>query len=77
MKTITVVLNNDEDAELLKDVLSKTTFKEEIETYVEDVEISEEELLMLNERWEQYKASPESALTLEEFKKRLNDKYGK
>ncbi len=41
---------------------------ESISPEIDDSEITEEEKMLLDERWEKYLANPESALTLEQLK---------
>jgi hypothetical protein len=72
MKTITVQLKSDKDAQLLMDILRTAKFQSEVETFQEDETISDEELQMLNERVEQYKKDPSKGKDLQEIKK----KYG-
>jgi len=38
-----------------------------------NVPVSEEEKVLLEERWQEHLRDPKSALSLEEFKKRLNE----
>ena len=76
MKTITIIVESERDADLLKKVLNETHFENKIETFEEDDELSDREIQMLEERWESYVANPGSAISLEEFKKELKDKYG-
>lgn len=76
MKTITIRVENDRDAELLKKVLQATQFENKIETFEEDEALNDDEIQMLEERWENYIANPSSAISLEDFKKELKGKYG-
>lgn len=76
MKTITVVVNNDNDAERVRKFIRSTSFEEEVETYEEELTIPDEELQVLNERWERYEKNPASALSLDEFKAYLRKKHG-
>ena len=77
MKTITVRMENDSDAELLKNILSNTKFKSEVQTIEEDDDITDEEFKMLEERWEKYERNPSSAISFEAFNEQLKAKYGK
>ena len=76
MKTITVRLENDRDAELLKNILRTTKFEDAIETSEEEDNITDEEVKMFNERVEEYRRNPSSATSLEDFKKEMKEKYG-
>ncbi len=77
MKTITIKIQSEKDAELIKRLLSEANFEALVETQEEsDYEISEEELQMLEERWEKYKANPDSAITLDALKEKIKKKYG-
>jgi hypothetical protein len=77
MKTITIRMVDDHDARLLKDILSKTKFKNEVQTIEEDDEFSDEEFHLLEERWEKYEKNPSSSVSFEEFNEELKKKYGK
>jgi hypothetical protein len=55
MKTITIRLQNDKDAELLMDIIRTAKFDSEVETFEEGETISDEELSVLNERVEEYR----------------------
>lgn len=76
MKRITIHVKNDRDAELLKSVIEKTDFEDTVEAFEEDDEITEEELRILEERWEHYKKNPSSGTSLQDFKKEMKKKYG-
>jgi hypothetical protein len=76
MKTITVRLSNDKDAELLMDILRTAKFQNEIETFEEEEIISEEELQVLNERVEEYRKDPSKGKDFQEVKDLLKSKYG-
>ena len=76
MKTITIHLQNDKDAELLMDMLRTTKFESDIETFEENDAISNEELQMLNERVEGYRKDPSKAKDLQEVRQLLKSKYG-
>ena len=77
MKTFTVRIENDKDAELLKSILSTTKFQSDVQTVEEDDDFTEEEFQMLEERWENYERNPTTAVSFEEFNKQLKEKYGK
>jgi hypothetical protein len=76
MKTITIQLQNDKDAELLMDLLRITKFESDIETFEESDTISGEELNVFNERVEEYRKDPSKGKDLQEVKKILKGKYG-
>jgi hypothetical protein len=76
MKTITIRVENDRDAELLKKVLQATRFEDKIEAIEEEEESNDVEIKMLEERWESYVRNPSSAITVDDFKKELKDKCG-
>ncbi len=77
MRTITVRMESDDDAELLKSILNTTKFKSEIQTIEEEDDITDDEFQMLEERWEKYEKNPSSAFSVEEFNAELKKKYGK
>ena len=70
-------MESDEDAELLKRILSTTKFKSEVQTVEEDEVLTDEEFRLLEERWEQYEKNPAVAMPIEEFNEQLKRKYGK
>jgi hypothetical protein len=76
MKTITVRLENDRDAELLKSILKETKFESSIETFIEEDDLSSEELHMLEERIEEYRRDPTKATGITEVRELLKKKYG-
>jgi hypothetical protein len=76
MKRITVRVENEHDEELLKKFLESTDFKDKVETFEEEEELSEEEFKILEERWMKYEKNPSSGISLADFKKNLKDKYG-
>jgi hypothetical protein len=77
MKIITVRMESDLDAELLKNILSTTKFQSEVQTIEEDDALTAEEFQMLEERWEKYKKTPATSISFEEFNEQLKEKYGK
>lgn len=77
MKTITVRMESDDDAELLKNILRTTKFQSEVQTIEEKDEFTDEEFQMLEERWEKYEKNPSSATSLDDFNEMLKRKYGK
>jgi hypothetical protein len=76
MKTITIQLQNDKDAELLMDILRITKFESDIEAFEEPDTISNDELKVFNERVEEYRKNPSKGKNLQEVKEMLKDKYG-
>ncbi|MGA3172070.1 MAG: addiction module protein [Chthoniobacteraceae bacterium] len=47
---------------------------DEIATMPDDMPVSQEEAQLLDQRWKSYMDSPEKALTLEDFKKRMSER---
>jgi hypothetical protein len=76
MRTITVRLQNDRDADLLMDLLRTAKFQSGIETFLEEEVIDDDELQLLNERVEEYRKDPSKAKNLNEVRDLLNRKYG-
>jgi hypothetical protein len=76
MRTITIKVESDKDAELLKQVLQSTHFEDKIEAFEEGEESDDKELQMLEERWESYIKNPSSAISIDDFKRDLKEKYG-
>lgn len=76
MKTITIRVKNDRDAELLKKILQSTHFEDKIEAIEEEEELDNEEIKMLEERWENYVRNPASAISVDDLKEELKNKYG-
>lgn len=77
MKTITIRIESDADAELLKKILSTTKFQSDVETIEEDEDLTEEELKMVEERWASYEKGESIPISFEEFDEQLRKKYGK
>lgn len=77
MKTITVKVESDADAELLKNILNTTKFQSEVQTIEEDENFTEEEFKLFEERWNHYEKNPGTAISFEDFDKLLKEKYGK
>ncbi len=75
MKTITIQLQEDKDAQLLMDMLRSVKFDGEIETFEEPDTISEEELQMLNDRVEEYHKDPSKGKDIKDMELILS-KYG-
>ncbi len=75
MKTITVRMESDRDAELLKNILLSTKFEDKVET-IEDDDLTSEEVSMLNERVEEYRRDPSKGKSFEEVNELLKKKYG-
>ncbi|MFN8299263.1 MAG: hypothetical protein U0T75_09170 [Chitinophagales bacterium] len=75
MKTFTITVQSEKDAEQLKRLLREANFKAELVAW-EDDEFTSEEITMLEERLEEYRKDPTKGKTLEEvkeyFEKRLN-----
>ena len=77
MKTFTIRVENDSDAELLKSILQNTKFQKPVEAFEEDNDITEEEFRIIEERLEDYEKNPATAVSFEEFNQKLKEKYGK
>jgi hypothetical protein len=77
MKTFTIRVENDSDAELLKSILQNTKFIEKVEAIEDDANITEEEFRIIEERLEQYEKNSAVAVSFEEFNQKLKEKYGK
>ena len=75
MRTITIRVESDKDAELLKKVIQATRFEDKIEAFEDDEELDDREIQMLEERWENYTKNPSSAISLADFKKELKHKH--
>jgi hypothetical protein len=76
MKTITILLESDRDAELLKKILQSTKFENHVETVEEEDELTDEEVSMFNERLEEYKKNPSLGKSGEAVNELLKKKYG-
>jgi hypothetical protein len=74
MKTITIKIESDRDAELLKKILKDTPFEDKVELEEEGME--DEEFRMYEDRMEEYKRNPASGIALDELQKELKEKYG-
>lgn len=67
-------MENEHGEELLKKVIKDAPFENKIETFEEE-EISDDEFVMLEERWEKYRKNPSSGISLEEFKKEMKENH--
>lgn len=76
MKAITVKLKNEKNLSMLIDLLRSVNFVESVEVYEDDDELSEEEIAMVEERWEEYKRNPKSAVPWETVKDKIRKKHG-
>lgn len=76
MKTITIKIESDKDAALLKRLLAEAAFEDHVESYEEDDEITDEETEILESRWNKYKANPQSTVLFDELKEKMKMKYG-
>jgi hypothetical protein len=76
MKTITIHLESDRDAELLKKILETTRFESKVETVEDEDDFTEEEVSIFNERVEEYKKNPSVGKSAEEVNQLLKRKYG-
>jgi hypothetical protein len=68
MKTLTITIESDKDAELLKKLLATTKFENKVEAFEEDDELDKSEIQILEERWENYIRNPSSGTSLDDFK---------
>ena len=73
MKTITIRLQNDKDADLLMDILRTAKFQNEVETFEEPETITDGELDILNERVAEYQKDTSKGKDAEAIKKMLKD----
>jgi putative addiction module component (TIGR02574 family) len=76
MKTITVCVHNDKDAELLKKILQTTKFNEEIETYEEEEEFTGEDIAEFDRRAAEYDKDPSKGRPVDDFLKEMKKKHG-
>jgi hypothetical protein len=76
MRTITIKIESDKDAVLVKRLLAETKFEATVETFEDDDDISDEELQLLEDRLEKYRVNPKSAISLNELKEKMKKKYG-
>jgi len=76
MKTITITLNNDKQTEGLVGLLRALDFVESVEVNDEDVDLSEEEMSIVEERWAAYKKNPKSTATWTDVKNTIRKKHG-
>ena len=75
MRTITIKIDNEKDAELLEKFLRDNHF-EAVKEYADYDDLTDDELSMLEEREAEYKKDPSKAEDWETVRKRLQDKYG-
>jgi putative addiction module component (TIGR02574 family) len=76
MKTITVSLQSDKDAELLMGFIKSAKFEEEVETYEDQDEFTDEDIAEFDRRMAEYEKDPSRGKTIEEVKELLKRKHG-
>ena len=76
MRTLTVCVHNDQDAELLKKILETTKFSDEVETYEDENEFTEEDIAEWDRRVAEYEKDPSKGRPVDEFIKEMKEKHG-
>ena len=77
MKTITVTLHSDKDAEYLMHKLQTATkFEGEVEILAMDEDISDEDLEAFDERMNEFYEQPFEEGTYAEFQEELKERFG-
>ncbi len=76
MKTITVSLQSDKDAELLMGFIKSAKFEEEVEAYEDQDEFTDEDIAEFDRRMAEHDKDPGKAATIDEFMNRMKNKYG-
>jgi len=76
MKTITVSLQSDKDAELLMGFIKSAKFEEEVETYEDQDEFTDEDIAEWDRRVEEHEKDPSKGRSVDEFIKEMKHKYG-
>ncbi len=75
MTTITVTVSDPKKAEMLEEMLRSLEFVTDVEITDDHYQLSDAEILMLNERREEYRKNPEKARSWEEVQAELKQKY--
>ena len=76
MTTLTVTVDTDANATLLKQMLKAMRFVKKIEPNNNDYPLSEKQVQLLEDRIEEYKKNPKKGKSLEHFKAEMKLKYG-
>lgn len=76
MTTLTVTIDTDSNASILKKMLRTLKFVKKIESEKDNYEFSAEQIQMLNERMEEYKKNPRNGKSIAKFKAEMKMKYG-
>ncbi len=76
MKTITVSLQSDKDAELLMGFIKSAKFEEKVETYEDQDEFTDEDIAEFDRRMAEHDKDPSKSMPLDEFMTRMKNKYG-
>jgi hypothetical protein len=76
MKSITATLKNEKNLEMLADLLKSINFVDSVEISEGDDKLSDEEITMVEERWTEYKKSPEAVIPWDKVKNKIRKKLG-
>lgn len=76
MTTITIKVTDPKLAEMLETMLRSMEFVAEVETREDSYQLTQEEILMLEERREEYRKNPSQARNWEEVQDELKKRYG-
>jgi hypothetical protein len=76
MKSITVKLESDKDAEMLMGLIQSAKFEKEVETFQEEEEYTAEDIVEWDRRIAAYEKDPSTGRSVDEFMKEMKEKYG-
>jgi len=76
MKTITVSLQSDKDAELLMGFIKSAKFEEEVEAFEDQDEFTDEDIAEWDRRVAEHEKDPSKSQSYDDFRKAIKAKYG-
>jgi putative addiction module component (TIGR02574 family) len=76
MKTITVSLQSDKDAEQLMDFIKSAKFEEDVETYEDQDDFTDEDIAEFDRRMAELAKDPSKGISLEALKQEMKGRYG-
>jgi putative addiction module component (TIGR02574 family) len=76
MKSITVNLESDKDAEMLMGLIQSAKFEKAVEAFEEEEEFTEEDIAEFDRRMAEYDKDPSTAIPVDDFMKQMKQKYG-
>jgi hypothetical protein len=76
MKSITVTLESDKDAEMLMNLIQSAKFEKGVEAFEDQDEFTAEDIAEWDRRIAAYEKDPSTGRSVDEFMKEMKEKYG-